>query len=410
MTDPLHRIVIAGASVAGLSAADALRQGGYEGSITVLSEERVAPYDRPPLSKQMLSSAADSDPLDLRHPGHWYETAIDLRLGQAAAGLDIDRRYVITTNGEPLPWDALVIATGSRPRSALSNAGERLPTLRTVTDVQEIRRAALAHGRVTIIGSSFIGLEIAASLRSRGVEVTVFGATSLPLNDSVGPEVAADVRDLHRRHGVELRSGLTVCQIDGGPGDYILSLSDGSQHATPFVVAGIGVDLSTEWLQGSGVDLDEARGGVVCDAAGQASVPGVWAAGDVALYDHPTLGAGAHVGHWTNAMQQGRHVAANLLEGQTRPYAAVPYFWTDQYDRKLQCYGRRQPRDESFVAEGSIAEGEYLVLYGDGESLHAVLSCGRDRSLRPYRKLLQAGAGWSAAMAQAGLAPSASSS
>lgn len=395
-----RNIVIAGASVAGLAAADALRQGGFDGSITILSDERRLPYDRPPLSKQMLSSDDEPAPVPLRDAGHWAELDLDLRLGEGAAGLDIDRRYVITTDGNPLPFDTVVIATGSRPRAVPTPEGT-LPVLRTVKDVQDLRRAAAAYGRVTIIGSSFIGLEVAASLRSRGVEVTVFGATELPLNQSVGPEVAADARELHLGNGVDLRMGVQVMAVEGQPGDYRIILSDGGVHRSPYVVAGIGIQPNTEWLHTSGVRLDEAAGWVVCDAAGRTNIPGVWAAGDAAVYDHPRLGSHIHVGHWTNAGQQGRHVAANIVASAAEPYTAIPYYWTDQYDRKLQCYGRREVGDDAFVAEGTIDSGEYLVLYGGSGKLHAVLSCGRDSSLRTYRKLLLAGASWDDAIAAA---------
>ncbi|WP_411733442.1 NAD(P)/FAD-dependent oxidoreductase [Paeniglutamicibacter sp.] len=402
MTAQLEKIVIAGASVAGTTVADELRQGGFTGTITMLSDERHLPYDRPPLSKQMLSSDSTTEPIALRDPGHFVELGIDLLLGHGAAGLDIDRRYVITTDGDPLPWDALVIATGSRPRTVTTVAGESLPSLRTVEDVLAIREAAAEYGRVTLVGSSFIGMEIAASLRSRGIEVTVFGAMDLPLNQGVGPEVAADLRDLHLGHGTDLRLGALIVSVAGSRGNYELTLADGSVHRTPYVISGIGIQPNTEWLIGSGVEPDPAFGGVLCNAAGRTNVPGIWAAGDVAQYDHPVLGPRAHVGHWTNAAQQARHVAANILAAREDPYTAIPYFWTDQFDRKIQCHGRRHPQDSSVVVEGSIESGEYLVLYGSAGNFHAVLSCGRDRSLRKYVKLLRRQASWDEALAEAG--------
>ncbi|TRW47465.1 NAD(P)/FAD-dependent oxidoreductase [Georgenia yuyongxinii] len=396
MTSRLRNVVVAGASLAGLAAADALRQGGFDGSITLLSDERRAPYDRPPLSKDLLAADSDPVPVALRPEGHFADHELDLRLGHAAVGLDIDRRYVVTSDGAALPWDAVVVATGSRPRPLLTTSGEALPVLRTIEDLVRIRDGVARHGRVTLIGSSFIGLEIAASLRRRGVAVTLFGATQLPLNDVVGPEVATDVRDLHAAHGVDLRLGALVTAVDGAPGDYALHLSDGTTLSTPFVVAGVGVEPNVEWLLGSGVVLD---GGVVCDAAGRTNVPGVWAAGDVAAYDHPLLGSRVRVDHWTSAGQQGRHVAANILSGGDTPFTSVPYYWTDQYDRKFHCYGRRLPADDAFVAEGSLASGEYLVLYGTAGEFHSVFSSGRERSLRGYRKLLERGGTWDEALA-----------
>ncbi|MCK6208953.1 FAD-dependent oxidoreductase [Georgenia sp. EYE_87] len=395
----LRNVVIAGASVAGLSAADALRQGGFDGSITILSDERTVPYDRPPLSKELLAADGEPAAVELRPQDHYAAHELDLRLGHAAAGLDIDRRYVVTSDGAALPWDAVVIATGSRPRPLLTTSGAPLPVLRTMADLVHIRDGAARYGRVTLVGASFIGLEIAASLRRRGVPVTLFGAAELPLDNVVGPEVAADVRDLHDAHGVDLRLGALVTAVEGAPGDYTLRLSDGTTHRAPFVVAGVGVEPNVEWLLGSGVVLD---GGVACDAAGRTNVPGVWAAGDVAAYDHPLLGARVRIDHWTSAGQQGRHVAGGILSGTATPFTSVPYYWTDQYDRKFHCYGRRLPEDEAFVAEGSLASGEYLVLYGSDGEFHSVLSSGRERSLRGYRKLLERRGTWADALELAG--------
>lgn len=399
MTSPVRDIVIAGASLAGLSAADGLRAGGFDGSITILSDERQLPYDRPPLSKELLSSAEDQEPIPLRSADHYAEHDFDLRLGHAAVGLDIDRRYVITSDGDPLPWDAVIIATGSRPRRLHTASGEPVPVLRTPQDVEELRRAATEHGEVTLVGASFIGLEVAASLRERGVKVTMFDIAPLPLHGIVGQEVAADLRDLHLNKGVDLRTGVSVVAISGTPGDYRMELSDGTEHRAPHIVAGIGVRANDEWLQGSGVDLDR---GVLTDAAGRTSVPGVYAAGDVAHFEHPLLGERTHVDHWTNAMQQGRHVAANILSGEAAPHTAVPYFWTEQYGRKFHCYGRRRATDESVVVEGQLGTEEYLVLYGSEGEFHCVFSCGRERSLRGYRKLLQRGGTWQEALELAG--------
>ncbi|WP_127126305.1 NAD(P)/FAD-dependent oxidoreductase [Georgenia sp. SYP-B2076] len=394
-----RNVVIAGASVAGLSAADALRDGGFDGSVTILSDERELPYDRPPLSKELLSAPEQPEPVALRPAEHYAAKRLDLRLGHAAVGLDIDRRFVVTSDGAALPWDAVVIATGSRPKPLRTAGGAALPVLRTPQDLRALRLAAALYGDVTLVGSSFIGLEIAASLRARGVDVTVFGATPLPLGDVVGPEVAADIRDLHVSHGVSMRTGVQVLSVDGGPGAYTLHLSDGTEHHAPHVVAGIGVQPNDEWLVGSGVELDA---GVLCDAAGRTNVPGVYAAGDIAHFEHPLLGGRTHVDHWTNAVQQGRLVAANILSGGAAPHSGLPYYWTDQYGRRFHSYGRRRPGDDAVVVEGALGTEEYLVLYGSSGEFHCVLSCGRERSLRGYRKLLQRGATWDEALQLAG--------
>lgn len=395
-----ERIVIVGASVAGLAAADTLREGGFEGTVTILSDERHVPYDRPPLSKSMLLAGhgSESTAQALRSEGHFEEQQLDLRIGDAAVGLDIDRRNVVTSNGDVLPYDAVVIACGSRPRVMLTEEGAELPTLRTPGDLAALRTAAAQYRGITVIGSGFIGLEVAASLRERGLEVTVFGATPLPLDRIMGPDVAGLVRGLHTDRGVRLFADTGVESVSGVPGDFTLRLSDGTIHTTDYVVAGIGVVPNTEWLVGSGVALDA---GVLCDATGRTNVPDVYAAGDVAHFEHPLLGGRVRVEHWTNALEQGRHVAGNILTRGSAEYAAVPYFWTDQYDRKFQSYGRRQPGDELFLAEGTLDDDEFLVLYGSADGFHCAISCGRPRALRGYRKLLERGGSWAEARALA---------
>lgn len=385
MSGAPQRVVIAGASAAGLSAADGLREGGFEGTITVLSAERHPPYDRPTVSKDLLT--ADSEPgiLELRTAERLKANCIDLRLGQEAVGLDIDRNYVITSDGEPLPWDALVVATGTRPRRLLTDDGTPLPVLRTIEDLRIIRAAVAQYGEITLIGSGFIGLEVAAGLVQKNVKVTVFDAAPLPLEPIVGREVATSIRQLHRRHGVDMHGGATITAVSGEPGRYCIHFADGAVHQTPFVLVGIGVDPNTDWLVGSGVQLSH---GVNTDQAGRTNVPGVWAAGDIALFEHPLLGSTVRVEHWTHAIEQGRHVGLNIMRDEPVPYGMPPYFWSDQYGKRFQSYGRRRPHDKAVVVHGSLDADEFLVLYGD-ENLHAVFACGCERSLRSYRRLIE---------------------
>ncbi|WP_411722269.1 NAD(P)/FAD-dependent oxidoreductase [Mycetocola sp.] len=401
MSPATNNIIIVGASVAGISAADALRDGGFEGEITVLSDERHLPYDRPPLSKSLLATDGDSPPAQALRPGpdaHFEANRIDLRLGVGAAGLDIDRRYVITTDGAPLPYDAVVIATGSSPRRLVTEGGATLPALRTLDDLATIRSAVDRHRNITVIGCGLIGMEVAASLRERGITVTVVGAGSMPLEATLGRDVAQTIFDLHVEHGVKFILNAAVESVGGVDGDFTVHFADGSVHSTEYVIAGIGVTPNTDWLIGSGVDLAD---GVVCDASGRTNVPGIYAAGDVANIDSPAHDSRRRIEHWTNALEQGRHVANEILTGSGTPYTVVPYFWTDQYDRKLQVYGHRRPEDSMFVAEGSLESGEFLVLYGDGAAFHAVASVEYGTSLRAYRKMLQRGATWDEAVAHA---------
>jgi NADPH-dependent 2,4-dienoyl-CoA reductase/sulfur reductase-like enzyme len=395
----LEHVVVVGASAAGLSAVDGLREAGFDGTITVLGAERHPPYDRPTLSKAaLLLSEGEPELLELRTPERLQAARLDLRLGHAAVGLDVDRRYVVTTDGDALPWDAVVIACGSRPRELHTAEGQVLPVLRTPDDLCVLRQAAARYGEISVIGAGFIGLEIAAGLIGHGAKVTVFADTPLPLEAVLGDQVAEAVRDLHLTRGVNLRAATTVQAVTGGPGAYALQLLDGTVHRTPFVIVGIGVDPDVDWLVGSGVDLDR---GVVTDAAGRANVSGVWAAGDVAAFEHPLLGERVRVEHWTHAIGQGRHVGLNIARGVDTSYAGVPYFWTDQYERRFEGYGWRRPGDEVVVAEGSLTDDEFLVLHGGNGELHAAFASGKTRSLRGYRKLLERRGGWDDAIALA---------
>jgi 3-phenylpropionate/trans-cinnamate dioxygenase ferredoxin reductase subunit len=235
-------------------------------------------------------------------------------------------------------------------------------------------------------------LEIAASLSGHQVEVTLINDLGLPLRHVLGAPVAEELRELHRRHGVDLLLGVTVEGVSGGPGSYSVQLSNGSTHRTSFVLVGIGVDANDEWLDGSGVALDA---GVLVDAAGRANLPGVWAAGDVArLLSHPSLPESTRVEHWTHAIAHGRHVGLNVARGSGVPYASVPYFWTEQYGRRFHGYGRIRPDDTALVVEGALDDDEYLVLYGSGDEFHAAVSCGCVRSLRGYRKVLERNGSW----------------
>lgn len=392
-------VVIAGASVAGLAAADELREAGYQGAITILSDELEHPYDRPPLSKRYLEDPEHPTPA-LRDPDHFEVRNINLQLGHGAAGLDIDRHYLITTDGDPVPWEHLIIATGSSPIPMITDTGYRIPSFRTIRDAQDVRKAALHYERVTLIGAGFISLEIASVLRNQGVAVTVIGAGPSPLRGLLGPEVSVTIRRLHEDHGVEFIMDKKVERITGEETNLRLHLADGTVHDTPFVIAGTGTTSNTGWLDGAGVDLDPVTGAVLCDSTGRTSVPGVWAAGDVASYDNPLGGNPIHVGHWTKARQQAKLVAKNIVSAETEIYSELPYFWTDQYDRKLQCYGEPQDDDEIVVVRGSLETQDYLVIYGSTESdeFNAVLSNGMDRYLRPYRKLLKSKGNWAAAL------------
>ncbi len=403
MTAP-RNVLVVGGSAAGLSAADGLREGGYEGPITILNAEKRAGYDRPTLSKALLSGSGEPEVRALRQPTHFAEKGYDVRTGVTAARLDPDRQVVVADDGEEFGYDALVIATGTRNRTLTTDDGLELPTMRTAEDLVTIRDQVSSCRAVTVVGAGFIGLEVAASLRERGRDVTLFGAHPLPMDHIIGPEVAGLIRDDHRAHGVDLHSETFVTGIGGRPGAYLLRYTDRAgiehTHATRCIIAGIGITPNVEWLEGSGIALD---GGVVTDAAGRTNLPDVWAAGDVAYFFHPLYDEYVRVHHWTNAVEQGRVIGLNIARDTDTPYRTVPYFWTDMYGHKYHSYGRRRDDDEARLAIGTLEDDEFLVLFGREGRFDAIVSRGCQRSLRGYKKLLQKGAGWDEALAEAGL-------
>ena len=394
----MRRIVIVGASVAGLSAADALREAGFDGSIRIVGAEAHAPYDRPPLSKQALAPEASEDAFfPLRPAEHYQANGLELVLGRTASGLDAGRRVVQLDDGESLPYDGLVIATGCRARTLHSRSGEPLPVLRTLDDARRLAAGAQRHRHAVLIGAGFIGLEVAASLRKLELDVTVLESAPVPLKNSLGPELADWLCSYHASCGVRIEAGVQVASVEAASGAYEVTLSDGRRFEAGVVLAGIGVEPNTDWLQGSGVVCE---GGVVCDASGRTGVPGVVAAGDVVNMAAPGSGEVNRVEHWTHAMKQGRAAGRSLIL-EEHADIGVPYFWTDQFERKLQGYGRRHAGDCVRIVDGSLASGEFLALFGAGESFHGIVSSGRAKSLRNYRKLLEQGGKWSQALAMA---------
>ena len=397
----LRRVVIVGASVAGVSAADALREDGFDGAITLIGDEPDLPYDRPPLSKQVLWNATgEESEYPLRPRSHYADNGVDLLLGSLVTGLDADRRVVRLGDGAEVPYDGVVVATGCRARELTVPGGLGLPVLRTLSDARWLAAAATAGVRVVLVGGGFIGLEVAASLRGRGCEVTVLEAAPLALAATMGEEVAAAVCRDHADHGVRILGGVRLDAVRGGQGGYRVELADGRTLDADLVLIGVGVTPNDGWLADSPVACAD---GVVCDEWCFTSVERVVAAGDVCRWENPRYGSAMRVEHWTHAVEQGRVAAQNLLRGRdgARAYPSVPYFWSDQYGRKLQAYGRLHPGDHMIVVEGRLTSDEFVALYGSNGTLHLVLGCNRPRSLRPYRRLVQRNGSWADAIALA---------
>ncbi|MHB1928434.1 MAG: NAD(P)/FAD-dependent oxidoreductase [Acidimicrobiales bacterium] len=393
------RVAVVGATHAGLRAAEALRRDGFDGTLTVVGEERHAPYDRPPLSKQLLTGRIGAEGTALGSDG---DLGIEWRLGVRAVRLDLGRSVVGLAGGEELPFDGLVLATGSAPRR-LPVLGERdgVHLLRTLDDALALR-AALAPGspRVVVVGAGVIGLEVASSARSVGLDVTVLEMAPTPLVRVVGPALGVVVADLHRAFGVDLRLGVVVESVEGLHRVEAIRLAGGDVVAADVVVVGVGAYPATAWLEGSGIDLAD---GVRCDGrlrvlAGGRALPHVVAAGDVARWDRPGAGP-TRLEHWTNAVESATAAAATLLRGDdAAAYRPVPYVWSDQHDRKIQVVGFPDPGDEVAVVDGSLEERRFAAAFGRGGRLTGAVGFSRPAKVMALRRLLQDGSSFPPAL------------
>ncbi len=391
-------VSIVGASLAGYWAAETLRRDGFEGRISLIGDEPHAPYDRPPLSKKFLAGDLDDDRLPLTTAEKLADLGLEMRLGCRATGLDVATR-TLEVDGVAEPYDGLLIATGARCRNLPGTVGlAGVHTLRTRDDAEAIRDA-LANGarRVVVVGAGFIGAEVASTAIGRGAEVTMVEALEAPFGRVLGVEMGAVMADVHRRHGVDLRTGVGVDEVLGDDRLAGVRLADGATLEADLLVVGIGVVPNTDWLEGSGLTLDD---GVVCDETCLAA-PDVAAAGDVARWANPRYGEVMRVEHWDNAVQQGVHAARRLLQSdeEATPYAPVPWFWTDQYDRKVQLAGRPHTDDEVRVVAGSTAEHRFAAFYGRDGRFTAALGMNRPRQVMQSKGLLDAGASWDEALA-----------
>lgn len=407
-----ERLVVVGASLAGLRAAQAARKAGYTGPLTLVGGERHLPYDRPPLSKAYLDAGPEgpADPTYRTEDELRDELDLDLRLGTWATGLDGERKVVVLGNGasmEELAYSGLVIATGAAPRTlpgAEALAG--VHTLRTVDDAVAIRAALQAGARTVVVGAGFIGSEVAAGARKRGLPVTLLEALPVPLVRSVGEQIGKACAELHRAHGTDLRCGVKVTALEGSAGRVTgVALDDGSVLPADLVVVGTGVTPCTEWLAGSGVRLHERDGGILCDETLATGLPGVYAAGDVAHFPNPLFdGLLMRLEHWTNASEQGMLAARNALDPSTaKPSAAVPYFWSDWYDSRIQFVGI--PRaDEIRVVSEELGEDKFLALYRRGERITGCISIDRPAQIMKYRRMIMQSKPWGEALEFAGVA------
>ncbi len=396
----LRAIAVVGASLAGLRAVETLRRKGYDGTIALIGAESHLPYDRPPLSKEILTGSWDVDRLPLRRQDY-AELELDLRLGRRAVALDVAEQRLLLDDAASVAYDGLIIATGSAPRALPGTPALRgIHLLRTLDDALAIRAALTKGPKVAIVGAGFIGAEVASSCRARGLDVTLIEALEVPLLRGLGREMGAVCAALHREEGVDLRCGVGVEGFAGSERVESLRLSDGSEVPADVVVVGIGVSPVTDWLVSSGLELAD---GVVCDATCATRAPGVVAAGDVARWYNPLFEEQVRAEHWTNAVEQGVAAAETLLAGPevAEPFAPVPFVWSDQYGVKVQVAGEIRADDEVKLISGAISERKFTALYGRAGRLSGVLAFNTPRDVIKYRRMLATRPSWDDALAEA---------
>jgi NADPH-dependent 2,4-dienoyl-CoA reductase/sulfur reductase-like enzyme len=364
-------VVIAGGGAAGFAAAEMLRRRGFDGQVTIVSADRDAPYDRPNCSKDYLAGQAPAEWMPLRPDGWYADHDIDLRLKTEIGALDVAGKSVTLKGGEALPYDALILALGAEPlRPPIPGLdAPNAHVLRSLADADAILAAAKSAKRVAIIGSSFIGLEVAAALRHHGLEVHVAAPEAVPLAHILGDAVGHWVRGLHEANGVRFHLG---CKVEGWA-DGRLALDGGQAIAADFVVVGAGVRPRTALAEAAGLKVEH---GVVVDARLQSSAPGVYAVGDLARYPDAASGRLIRVEHWVHAERQGQHVA-KALTGEDAPYAIPPFFWSVHVGATINYVGHAEAFDPPRV-EGSLEDGDAAVRYLEGGRLRALATVGRD--------------------------------
>ncbi|MFE7157008.1 NAD(P)/FAD-dependent oxidoreductase [Streptomyces sp. NPDC057636] len=387
----MHTLIV-GASLGGLRTAQALRGRGWTDKITLLGAEPRPPYDRTPLSKEVLLGKRSPEQLGLVPARVLQELDLELHLGTSAAGLDPASGTVVLQDGRRVGYDTLVIATGSVPRSLPGTENlTGLRVLRTVEDALAIKARLVAGTSVVVIGGGFVGAEVASAARETGAAVTVVAPGPAMMLRVLGPVLGSHMTAVHRKHGVRVRSSVFVAGVSGQDRVEALTLSDGSCIPADSAVIGIGAVPCTDWLEDSGLRL---RDGVVCDERLRAvGAENIYAVGDVARWRNPRYGELVRVEHWTNAGEQARVVAANIA-GESAVHDAVPYVWSDQFGVRLQIAGRIGADDAVHYVLGGPETERFVALAGHGDRLNAVVARGEVREFLRYRGLLVGNGTW----------------
>lgn len=402
----MNRIVIVGASLAGLRTAEALRELGFEGQIAMIGDETELPYDRPPLSKQFLRGDWDTDRITLRSQDELSNRLkLELTTGTRALELRPDAHEVVLSDGRTLAYDRAVIATGARARTLpAAEVHQSAHVVRTKDDSAMLRTCLTTDARIVVVGAGFIGAEVAASAKALGCDVTIIEAAPVPLERQLGLAMGGACGALHARNGVSLRCGIGVSSFEPNA----VLLADGTRLPADHVVVGVGARPNTEWLVSSGLVITD---GIAVDEFCRAKLvdgtvlDDVVAVGDVARFPNrryeSTDGSGAplsmRIEHWTNAADMAL-AAANTLLGHTVVYQPVPYFWSDQYSHKIQFFGRADGFDEVRVVDGDPDDAAWVALYRRGDRLVAALGVSKIRALVPFRQMLLDNASWATAI------------
>jgi NADPH-dependent 2,4-dienoyl-CoA reductase/sulfur reductase-like enzyme len=398
---PLDRdgaVVVVGAGLGGLRCAEALRAHGHLGAITLVGDEPHAPYDRPPLTKQLLAGEWDESRISLVKRDVLAEQRIDLVAGATAVSLDVEGRTVTLADGRRLVGAAVVVATGAAPRWLPGTEGTAgVHVVRTLDQALGLRReldALSGEGRLVVVGAGFIGAEVASTAAAGGLDVTILETLEIPLSPIVGDEVGLWLTELHVRSGIDVRAGTTISVVEPrtDPTGPAVVLATGERLDADAVVVGIGVRPSTAWLEGSGLEIDD---GVVTDAALFAA-DGVVAVGDLARFTwhHAGRTEKVRIEHWEVTAQLASHAAQSLLAGrrEAEPVALVPYFWSDQHGRKIQMLGRPSGTDQATCVAGSLDEARFTFLYHHQGRLTGVLGLASPRNVMRCRALVEVGA------------------
>lgn len=407
MTRAIGTVVVVGSSIGGVRTAQALRADGFTGRIVLVGQEADLPYDKPPLSKQLLAGSWDVERITLLDNRAAEKAGIELELGVGAARLDIDGRRIELVDGATLDYDVVVLATGAGARPSPWTAESGVHVLRSLADATTLRHDLDAAGPVVVVGGGFIGAEVAATARALGREVTVVDPLPAPMGRVVGSALAEHFTALHRRHGVNTRFGVGVEAVRGRAGDLQVQLTDGAELRAGTVVVGIGATPEDAWLQDSGLLIDD---GVVCDQYGRAAgSPDVYAVGDVSRWYHPGHGEHVRVEHWTNAVEQAAAAAHNIAHpDDPRAHRPVEYVWSDQYDWRVQIVGRPgSATRHELLGDLDGAQARAAALYTDDSGrLRGAVTVNWPKALVTCRRLMGAAATFDDAMARLGDLPS----